>query len=104
MVLDRGGSKGWACKKSGTLNQNGPQIREQVLKDVKAGSKLGPFRKPLFGDFRCSPVAAVPKGTSDIRLIRNLLAPKERSVNDGIPDDFAAKEGGAEGWTGSLDA
>ncbi len=74
------------------FQQHGAQIREEVLKDVKAGSKRGPFKRPPFGDFRCSPVAAVPKGTSDIRLIHNLSAPRGRSVNDGIPDDFAATD------------
>ncbi len=59
---------------------------------MKAGSKLGTFRKPLFGEFQCSPVAAVPKGISDIRLIHNLSAPKGRSINDGIPDEFAAMD------------
>ncbi len=93
MVTDRGGSKGWACKNSGSLNQEyGRLIREEVQKDVTAGSKLGPFRNPPFSDFRCSPVAAVPKGPSEIRLIHNLSAPKGRSINDGIPDEFAATD------------
>ncbi len=38
-VSDRGGSKGWACKSSGTLIQYGPQIREEILKDVKGQSR-----------------------------------------------------------------
>ncbi len=43
---DRGGSKGWACKNSGTLNQEyGRLIREECPEGCEGGVQAGYFQK-----------------------------------------------------------
>lgn len=59
-------------------------VGEQLLKDVAAGKKAGPYLHPPFPFFSVSPIGAVPKGDG-VRVIHNLSHPwGGNSVNEHI--------------------
>ena len=59
-------------------------VSEAIAKEVSRGHSAGPFSTPPFPIFHCSPIGAVPKPDSTIRLILDLSSPRNASVNDGI--------------------
>ena len=69
-----------------------PQIVVSKLnKERDAGRIVGPFSKPPFHNFRCSPLGIVPKkDPSEFRLIHHLSYPPGSSVNDFIPEDCSS--------------
>ena len=61
----------------------------QILKALSSSLRLfrGPFPRPPFRDFVCSPLGIVPKKVpSEFRLIQHLSYPCGSSVNDYIPE------------------
>ena len=62
-------------------------VRNKLLKDLEAGRIRGPFPRPPFREFVCSPLGIVPKKVpSEFRLIQHLSYPCGSSVNDYIPE------------------
>jgi hypothetical protein len=64
------------------------QVSEVIAADVAAGRVLGPFREPPFEVFIVSPLGAVPKKGSGIRVIHDLSYPCKGSVNSMIDKDL----------------
>lgn len=62
-------------------------VRYKLLKELAAGRIRGPFPRPPFQEFVCSPLGIVPKKVpSEFRLIQHLSYPYGSSVNDFIPE------------------
>ena len=62
-------------------------VRCKLLKELAAGRIRGPFPRPPFQEFVCSPLGIVPKKVpSEFRLIQHLSYPYGSSVNDFIPE------------------
>ena len=75
----------------GRVSPNSPTLRglesivqEKIDKEVKMGRYVGPFASPPLPNLICSPLALVPKGADDFRLINNLKLPIGTSVNSFI--------------------
>lgn len=63
-------------------------VDRQLQTELAAGRKAGPFSCPPFPCFRCSPLGLVPKKTpGEYRIIHDLSAGGDFSVNAGIPQD-----------------
>ena len=61
-----------------------------IVADVASGKKAGPFDEEPFPHFCCSPIGAVPKGESGVRVIHNLSYPfGGNSINYNIEDEYA---------------
>lgn len=69
-----------------------PQIVSLKLKkELEAGRIAGPFTRPPFKNFRCSPLGIVPKKVPfEFRMIQHLSYPTGSSVNDSIPQEFSS--------------
>lgn len=68
--------------------RNNPIATERaILKEVTRGHTAGPFHYPPFINFHCSPLGAVPKPNSSVRLILDLSSPRYCSINDGIAQE-----------------
>ncbi len=64
------------CRNGCMSQSEAGALREEVAYGLWAQHKIGPFAKPPFAGFRCSPVNAIPKkGTNKFRLIHNLSYP-----------------------------
>ena len=62
-------------------------VRRTFRKELEAGRIRGPFPRPPFRKFVCSPLGIVPKKVpSEFRLIQRLSYPCGSSVNDYIPE------------------
>ena len=57
------------------------KVSLKILEEVRAGRFAGPFPSPPFSHMRFSPLQAVPKDGTDIRLLINLSSPHGDSVN-----------------------
>ena len=68
-----------------------PQIIEDhIAKEKEAGRFIGPFDRPPFEKFCCSPIGLVEKKEKGkFRMIHNLSHPEGESVNDFIDRDMA---------------
>lgn len=63
-------------------------VMEKLAKEIIKGRISGPFKKPPFRDFICSPLGLVPKSVpGKYRLIHDLSFPKGNSVNSLIPPE-----------------
>ena len=57
------------------------------LRQLQSGKIRGPFPRPPFREYVCSPLGIVPKNVpSEFRLIQHLSYPCGSSVNDYIPE------------------
>ena len=73
-------SKSWP-----SAYQYEPQVIQMLQNDIERGRKAGPFDKPPFKNFRCSPLAAFQKRNSlKIRTIHDMSFPPGQSVNEYI--------------------
>ena len=71
-----------------SASENFEILLQKIQKEKNAGRVAGPFRKPPFQNFICSPLGLVPKkNEGEIRTIHHLSYPKGSSVNDGIPSE-----------------
>ena len=62
-------------------------VRRTFRKELETGRIRGPFPRPPFREFVCSPLGIVPKKVlSEFRLIQRLSYPCGSSVNDYIPE------------------
>jgi hypothetical protein len=75
-------------------------VDRHISKELEAGQISGPFElhdlQQRIGNFRTSPLGAIPKGDDDIRVIHDLSfgEPEHPSVNDDInPDAFPSDWG-----------
>ena len=60
-------------------------VDRYIAKELDACRILGPFHKPPFPTYRCSPIGVVPKkAPGTFRLIMDLSFPQGGSVNDSI--------------------
>ena len=57
------------------------KVSIKILDEVRAGRFAGPFPSPPYSRMRFSPLQAVPKDETDIRLLINLSSPFGDSVN-----------------------
>ena len=64
-------------------------ISEAISKELKHGRICGPFSILPFSSFQVNPISVVKKKNGSYRMITNLSSPAGKSVNDGIPDEFA---------------
>ena len=71
-------------------DEDWPKVNKVILADVAAGIKVGPFDKPPFEFFSCSPIGCVPKRTKgEIRVIHHLSHPRggdNDSINEHTRD------------------
>ncbi|MCP3663141.1 MAG: hypothetical protein GY696_11705 [Gammaproteobacteria bacterium] len=112
-----GGRQPRACRNSLSVTKNQQSLWQEIQKDVLDGYKVGPFQKPPFPGFICSPIAAVPKKEpGKVRIIHNLSAPAGASVNDKIGPDYSStgyetfdravdmiRKFGKNAWMGKMD-
>ncbi len=65
-------------------------IWEKIMKEVVAQRVCGPFEKPPFKNYFCSPLGLVPKAgqLGAFRMIFNLSAGQPESINGSTPDCF----------------
>ena len=64
-----------------------PEVKEKLMDEVQKGRILGPFQAPPVPDLMVSPICVIPKSDGKkFRMIFNLSHPKDKSVNDNIPD------------------
>jgi hypothetical protein len=64
------------------------RIDEYITEELAANRVRGPFNKPPFDEFQCSPLGLVPKkDPCKFRVIHHLSYPEGRSVNDQIPSE-----------------
>ena len=74
-----------------SARDNGSIVTAKLDKEVQKGRVRGPFDKPPFDNFVCSPLGLVPKKESgQFRLIHDLSYPKGNSVNSCIASEFSA--------------
>ncbi|XP_063425335.1 uncharacterized protein LOC134708617 [Mytilus trossulus] len=74
-----------------SARENYHVVQSKLNKEIEAGRVKGPFTKPPFPLFVCSPLGLVPKKeTNSYRLIHDLSYPKGDSVNSGISPEFSA--------------
>ena len=62
-------------------------VSQKINDEVALGRIEGPFDQPPLNNFHCSPLFLLPKKNGGHRLIHNLSAPKNHSINDGIPQE-----------------
>ena len=63
-------------------------LHAKIKKEVALGRYVGPFPRPPFNKFVCSPLGLVPKKEpGQFRLIHDLSFPKGGSVNSAIPPE-----------------
>ena len=69
-----------------------PQVVSSKLgKELELGRIAGPFVHPPFPDLVVSPIGLHPKKEPNkFRMIHDLSSPHGRSINDGIPPEFAS--------------
>ncbi len=79
--------------------ENLPSAREQpsllwekIRKEVEEGRVVGPFEKPPFKKYYCSPLGLVPKAGQEgkYRMIFHLSAGKPVSMNEQTPKEFCS--------------
>jgi hypothetical protein len=64
------------------------RIDEYITGELAANRVRGPFNKPPFDEFQCSPLGLVPKkDPGKLRVIHHLSYPEGGSVNDHIPPE-----------------
>ncbi len=65
-------------------------VWEKIMKEVNAGRVVGPFSKPPFEHYICSPLGLVPKAGQEgqFRLIFNLSKENPISVNGEMPQRY----------------
>ena len=70
---------------------NSDVVDRYIAKELDACRILGPFHKPPFPTYRCSPIGVAPKkAPGTFRLIMDLSFPQGGSVNDSIDkSDFS---------------
>jgi hypothetical protein len=72
----------------GTDNRN--KLLDEMIEEVRLGRRAGPFSKPPFDNFQCSPIGTVPKKRSTkLRTIHHLSYPRNNSnssINSQIQD------------------
>ncbi|CAG2200166.1 unnamed protein product [Mytilus edulis] len=74
-----------------SARENYHVVQSKLNKEIEAGRVKGPFTKPPFPLFVCSPLGLVPKKEpNSYRLIHDLSYPKGDSVNSGISPEFSA--------------
>ena len=70
--------------------ENPEVVAKKIETEIQNGRVIGPFDKPAFQDFICSPLGLVPrKEAGSFRLIHDLSFPKGDSVNSFIPLEFS---------------
>ena len=76
---------------SASVSSNTEVVHQKVQSELKLGRFAGPFNKPPYENFKCSPLALREKKESGkYRILHNLSFPyDERSVNTNIPRDEA---------------
>ena len=62
-------------------------VSKAIQTELQRGHTAGPFLSPPFTRFHCSPLGAVPKPDSSIRLILNLSSPRGEAINEGISQE-----------------
>ena len=73
---------------SARVNANILQCK--IDRELQLGRIAGPFSRPPFPNFRCSPIGLIPKqAPGEFRLIHNLSSPLGDSVNDHIDPAIA---------------
>lgn len=98
--LVQGFSEGFKVGFSGEVNSQVPKnlksaydmpevINKKIEKEILAGRIAGPFKKPPFKEFQCSPIGVVPKKDGDYRFIHHLSFPEGSSINDQIDEEWA---------------
>ena len=67
-------------------------VTSALDREVLAGTIHGPFSKPPFPRFHCSPVTAVDKPDGSVRLILDMSSPRGDALNERIDKDkFACR-------------
>ena len=65
-------------------------ILAAISKELTRGHTSGPFDSPPFPVTHCSPLGAVEKSDSSVRLILDLSQPRGASVNENIADEYCS--------------
>ena len=74
------------CKNHNSAYQNPTIVENKIKKQLAKGRYAGPFTKPPFKYFVCSPIGLVAKRSpGSYRLIHDLSYPRGDSVNSSIP-------------------
>jgi len=60
------------------------EIRKDIAGELQAGRVAGPYSSPPFPHFVSSPLGAVPKPDGSWRIIHNLSAPLDSSINSHV--------------------
>ena len=60
---------------------NPEAVKNLISKEIDLGRIAGPFEKPPFDKFQCSPIGLVPKKNCDFRLIQHLSFPEGSAIN-----------------------
>ena len=66
------------------------EVTDAIAKELKRGHTSGPFNSPPFSVTHCSPLGAVEKSDSSVRLILDLSQPRGSSVNENIMDEYCS--------------
>ena len=67
-------------------------VTAAVALEVSRGHTAGPFVRPPFRLFHCSPLGAAVKSDGSVRLVLDLSSPRGASVNSGISrEEFAVR-------------
>ena len=74
--------------KSASLHEK--KVTHAINKEVQRGHTSGPFTMPPFPLTHCSPLGAVEKRDSTVRLILDLSQPRGSSVNESIMDEYCS--------------
>lgn len=68
-------------------------VWDKINNELSEKRIAGPFRNPLFLNFRISPLGILPKKeTNKFRVIHHLSFPEGKSLNDQIPVDICSVE------------
>ena len=65
-------------------------VTAAVIRELRAGFLAGPFVRPPFPEFHCSPVGAADKPDGSARLLLDLSSPRGDSINEGIDAEVFA--------------
>ena len=59
-----------------------------IVRELRSGFLAGPFLRPPFPQFHCSPIGAADKPDGSARLLLDLSFPRGDSINEGIDAEF----------------
>ena len=66
------------------------KVTAAITKELQRGHTSGPFELSPFSITHCSPLGAVEKQDSSVRIILDLSQPRGASVNESIIDDYCS--------------